>query len=36
MIDVPKVSISIITYNHKDFIGKALDSVFESENRFFI
>mgnify|MGYP000017215460 CR=1 FL=1 len=34
MIDVPKVSISIITYNHKDFIAKALDSVLRQKTDF--
>ena len=34
MIDVPKVSVSIITYNHKDFIAKALDSVLRQKTDF--
>jgi len=34
MPDVPKVSISIITYNHKDFIAKALDSVLMQKTDF--
>ena len=34
MTDVPKVSISIITYNHKDFIAKALDSVLMQKTDF--
>lgn len=34
MIDAPKVSISIITYNHKDFIAKALDSVLMQKTDF--
>ena len=34
MPNVPKVSISIITYNHKDFIAKALDSVLMQKTDF--
>lgn len=34
MVPHPKVSISIITYNHKDFIAKALDSVLMQKTDF--